>query len=359
MPEFVLPPPLQRGDAIGVIAPSSGGARDAPQVFELGLQRLEEVFDLRPRVHPTARQSNEFLATHPKARAAAIHEFFRDPEVKGIVATIGGNDQLRVLPHLDTGVLRNNPTRFYGMSDNTSLNLTLWSLGIISFNGAQLMNEIAVPGALPAYTERYCRKAFFEDSLGRLEPSEEWSDDPASWADREGVGEVQTFRENEGWTWSGADEPIEGRIWGGSSAIVQWHLAADRTVPAPSRLDGTVFVMETAEDLPSPSQVRARLMCLGERGLLGRFSAVLVGRPPGRSFLETRPPAAREEYRTAVTQTVRIQVSRYNPGAPVVTGLDWGHTTPIAPLPIGGRVRIDPEEREIRFPGPSTSPAKD
>lgn len=358
MPEFVLPEPLQPGDTVGVIAPSSGGARDAPQVLELGLRRLREVFDLRPRVHPTARQSNEYLAEHPEARAAAIHELFRDPDVKGIVATIGGNDQLRVLPHLDTSVLRENPTRFYGMSDNTSLCLALWSEGIVSFNGAQLMNEIAVPGALPAYTERYCRRAFFEDSIGRLEPSEEWTDEPASWSDREGVGEVQTFQANDGWTWSGGQERTEGRLWGGSSAIVQWHLAADRHVPELAPLDGSVFVMETAEDLPSPSQIRARLMCLGERGLLARFGAVLVGRVPGRSFLKDRPPAEREEYRNAVTQTVRTEVRRYNPDATVVTGLDWGHTTPIAPLPIGGRVIVDPEERELRFPGPSHGPAK-
>lgn len=140
---------------------------------------------------------------------------------------------------------------------------------------------------------------------------------------------------------------------------MQWHLAADRHVPPPAMLDGAVFAMETAEDLPSPSQIRARLMCLGERGLLGRFGAVLVGRPPGRSFLEDRPPAQRGEYRTAVARTVRAQVSRYNPEAPVVTGLDWGHTTPIAPLPIGGRVVLDPGERAIRFPGPRDGPAKD
>lgn len=95
------------------------------------------------------------------------------------------------------------------------------------------------------------------------------------------------------------------------------------------------------------------------RDLLGRFSAVLVGRPHGRTFLEDRPPAEREEYRNVVTQTVRSQVSRYNPDASGVTGLDWGHTTPVAPLPIGGRVVIAPEERQIRFPGPGDGSAKD
>lgn len=351
MPEFVLPEPLEPGDTVGIVAPSSGGARDATQVFELGLRRLREVFDLQPRVHPTARQGNGFLADHPRARAAAIHELFRDPSVDGIIATIGGSDQLRVLRYIDPSVLRDHPTRFYGMSDNTSLCLALWSQGIVSFNGAQLMNEIAVPGSLPSYTERYCRRAFFEDSLGPLTPSPEWTDEPASWADREGDGEVQTFEPNEGWTWCGGDQRVRGRVWGGCSAIIDWHLAADRFVPRPEEIDGAILAMETAEDLPSADRIRGRLMCMGERGLLARFDAVVVGRAPGRSFLEQRERAERVRYRAELRDAITAEVARYNPDAPIVFDLDWGHTTPIAPLPIGREVVLDPSDRSIRFPG--------
>lgn len=353
MPEFIVPPSLEPGDTVGIVAPSSGGARDAPQVFEQGLRRLRDVFDLRPRVHPTARQGNEFLAANPKARAASIHELFRDPTVKGVIATIGGSDQLRVLSHLDPTVLSDNPTRFYGMSDNTSLCLALWAEGIVSFNGAQLMNEIAVPGKLPSYTERYCRRTFFDDRLGEFTSSPEWTDEPASWTGREGDGEVQSFEPNEGWIWRGGEQRARGRIWGGCSAILDWHLAADRFVPSPDELDGAILAMETAEDLPSPERIRARLMCLGERGLLDCFGAVMVGRIPGRSFVEQRDPAERMRYRSNVRETITEEIARYNPDAPIVFGLDWGHTTPIAPLPIGGQVVVDPSDRTIRFPGPT------
>jgi muramoyltetrapeptide carboxypeptidase LdcA involved in peptidoglycan recycling len=61
------------------------------------------------------------------------------------------------------------------------------------------------------------------------------------------------------------------------------------------------------------------------------------------------PREQREEYREQVAESIIEQVERYNPNAPVVLGLDWGHTTPIAPLPIGGRVTVDPEERIITF----------
>jgi len=348
--EFVTPPPLNRGDAVAIVAPSSGGARNASHVFELGLERLKSVFDLDPVVYPTARGTDEFLAANPRARAADIHAAFRDPEIGGVIATIGGWEQLRVLRYLDTEVLGEHPTRFYGMSDNTNLNLALWNAGVVSFNGAQLMNELAVPGELPEYTERYCRRAFFEASIGELEPAGEWSDDPSTWwTNPEELATPPEYSPNPGWRWRGGTTAASGRIWGGNRKIVEWHLATDRFLPDPPALDGGVLALETAEDLPGPTEVAGTLMCLGERGLLDRFDAVLVGRIPGRSFVEEPPEEQRERYRAEVREAIVEQVERYNPDAPVVLGLDWGHTTPIAPLPVGGRAIVDPVEERIEY----------
>lgn len=349
--EFLTPPALSPGDRVAVVAPSSGGARDAPHVLVLALERLESVFDLDPVVSPTARQGTDFLAANPRARTADLHAAFRDPEVRGVFATIGGWDQLRVLRHFDPGVAREHPTRFYGMSDNTTLELALWNAGVVSYNGAQLMNELAVPGALPGYTERYCRRAFFEDSLGDLEPGEEWTDEPSTWwTDPEELADQPAYEPNEGWRWAGGDRRAEGRFWGGCRAVVEWQLAADRYLPEPGELDGAVLGLEVAEHLPDAEDVGATLICMGERGLLERFSAVLVCRVPGRSHRQQPPRDEREAYREHVRDAVVEQVERYAPEAPVVLGLDWGHTDPVAPLPVGGRVVVDPARRTVRFP---------
>ena len=74
--ELLTPPPMEPGDRVAVIAPSGGGARTAPHVLELGLERLRSVFDLDPVVFPTARQTAEFLAANPSARAADVHAAF-------------------------------------------------------------------------------------------------------------------------------------------------------------------------------------------------------------------------------------------------------------------------------------------
>ncbi|MFB6268603.1 MAG: S66 peptidase family protein [Halobacterium sp.] len=346
--DFVTPPPMEPGDRVAVVAPSSGGAQEARHLLDLALDRLEGVFGLDPVVYPTARQGDEFLRDHPRARAADVHAAFRDPEIAGVFATIGGADQLRVLKHLDGDVLREHATRFYGMSDNSNLGLFLWNHGVVSYNGAQLLNEIATPGGVPEYTERYCRRAFFEETLGALEPSDEWTDEPSHWwTDPSLLGERPDYEPNPGWRWAGGGDAVEGRLWGGSLSILDWHLASDRYLPGPALLDGAVLCIETAENLPFPEAVGASLMAMGERGLLERFSGVLVGRPPTRSFAADPPGGDRDAYRDRLYDAVAEWVGRYNPDAPVVLGLDWGHTNPIAPLPMGRRVEVDPQRERV------------
>lgn len=346
--EFVTPPPMEPGDQVAVVAPSSGGAHDAPHLLELALDRLRDTFDLDPVVYPTARQGEEFLRDHPEARAADVHAAFRDPEISGVFATIGGADQLRVLKHLDGDVLREHATRFYGMSDNSNLGLFLWTHGVVSYNGAQLLNEIATPGGLPEYTERYCRTAFFEEALGELEPGSEYTDAPnAAWEDPGLLDERPEYEPNPGWRWGGDDQPVEGRLWGGTLTIVDWHLASDRFLPDPDRLDGAVLCVETAEHVPEPMIVGGSLVAMGERGLLERFDGVLVGRPPTRSHLREPPGGDRDAYRERLYDEIEDVVGRYNPDAPVVMGLDWGHTNPVAPLPLGREAVVDPDGERV------------
>ena len=62
------------------------------------------------------------------------------------------------------------------------------------------------------------------------------------------------------------------------------------------------------------------------------------------------PRDAHDDYRERLYATVAETVARYAPAAPVVLGLDWGHTTPTAPLPLGARVEVDPATETVRVP---------
>ncbi|MFT4948975.1 MAG: muramoyltetrapeptide carboxypeptidase LdcA involved in peptidoglycan recycling [Natronomonas sp.] len=348
---FVRPPAASPGDTVAVIAPASGLAALFPEILDLAVDRLQEQFDVNPQVYPTAEKDPEYLFEHPEERARDVHDAFQDPDVSAVFATIGGADQIRVLKHLDPGILRENPTRFFGTSDNSCLASYLWGCGLVSYYGGTLLSDVATPGSLPEYTERYLRRALFNETLGPLESADEWTDEPVDWADDDYRNTEPTFEKNPGRQWHAPqDTVVEGRLWGGCLTVLHALLAGDRAVPSPNAIDGDVLAIETSEELPSPDEVGLMLTCLGERGLLERFDAVLVGRPQTRSHEHDPGTKARETYRTQQRSTIRDIVNNYNSDAVIVSGLDFGHTSPTAPVPIGDRTVVDPATRTIDFP---------
>ncbi|SEP20951.1 Muramoyltetrapeptide carboxypeptidase LdcA (peptidoglycan recycling) [Halogranum amylolyticum] len=349
MSEFVTPPPVERGDKVAIVSPASGLADRFPHVYERGLDRLRSVFDLEPVEFPTARESDSYLFDHPEERAEDVERAFADPEIAAVVSTIGGNDQIRILEHLDADVLRANPTRFYGISDNTNLAQFLWNQGVVSYYGGHLLTEFATPGPLPEYLESSLRTALFEESVGSIAPAVEFTDQDVGWDDPDRIDDSPEMERNPGWTWRGGDDAVEGRTWGGSLEITALQAAAGRYLPDPAELDGAVLLLETSEELPSPGEVQRVLLGLGERGLLSRFDGFLVGRVKARSHLVDRSQDKREAYRAKLQQKYVDVISLYNETAPIVLNVDFGHTNPIVPVPIGATATIDPAAERIAF----------
>lgn len=349
MPDFVTPPAVERGDRVAVVAPASNAPESARFVYELGLRRMRETFDLVPVEYPTATADPEWLADNPEARAEDVMDAFRDPEVSAVVANIGGHDQITVLPHVDPDVLRENPTRFYGWSDNTHLSLFLWNLGIVSYYGGSTLTEYAMDGELFDYTEEYLGRALFEETLGEWTETDRFTDQPGDWEDPESVETTRETEPSAGRGWRGGERAVSGRVWGGCYEVLVEQFLADRYVPDDDALDGTVLAFETSELIPDPDVVAANLRALGERGLLQRFDGVLVGRAAARSHVEDHPPEWRTAYRERQREAIEGVFETYNPAAPLVFDCEFGHTYPTCPIPIGGEVRIDPSAETIRF----------
>ncbi|KAB1198373.1 MULTISPECIES: S66 peptidase family protein [Haloferax] len=331
------PPPLEPGSRIAVVAPSRPIDESK---LDRACSRLRETFDLDPVVFETARREWEWLSDNPRARAEDVMDAFEDPEIDGIIATTGGDDQIRVLNYLDPERLTANPTRFYGYSDNDNLRLYLWNQGIVSY-GATLHPTLTVDPEIHPYVERYLRRAFFDDSLGVVEQTTEWTDE---WFDFD-TEEPREWRDNPGRTWYG-DERVSGTLWGGCFSIVKWHLQTDRYLPEMDELDGSILALETSEDVPLPREVRYTLRTMGERGLLERFDGLVVGRPQTYSpGLEWEPPG---DYGEQLREAVLSVLSEYNPDATAVFDVEFGHAAPSVPLPLGARATLDPSAEKVR-----------
>ena len=85
---------------------------------------------------PHALNRLGFVSDTPQNRADDLHRMFGDPEVKAIVAAIGGDHSCHLLPLLDFDLIWHNPKVFMGFSDITVLNVAIWKeTGLVTFNG--------------------------------------------------------------------------------------------------------------------------------------------------------------------------------------------------------------------------------
>ena len=343
MTDFRYPDKPRPGDRVAVLSPSSGLPGALPLPYELGLRRLREEFGLVPVEYPTTRT----MGAGARARADDLHAAFADPTVKAVISSIGGDDQITVLPYLDAELLRANPKPFFGYSDCTNLFTYLWNLGIVGYHGGSVMVEHGRPGALHPVTERSLRAALFTSGPFELTPSADFGDINRPWQDPATFTAEPAMEPSGGWTWHRADRVVEGRSWGGNLEILSWLMMADRGIRPPEEYDGCVLFLETSEELPGDEEVFRILRNMGERGLLSCFPALLMGRAKSWSLDRRLEPAGRTAYRKRQRAAVLRALTAYAPDTMIVFDVDLGHTDPQLIIPYGGLVRVDGPARTI------------
>lgn len=337
------PPKPRPGDRVAIVSPSSGLPGLFPLPHELGLRRLRERFGLIPVEYPTTRR----MGASPAERAADLHAAFADPDIKAVIATIGGEDQITVLPHLDAELIRANPKPFFGHSDNTNLLTYLWNLGIVGYYGGSVMCHFGRAGAMHSLTTVSLQAALFTSGEFELRETTEYGDVDRDWADPATLESTPPMQDCSGWRWHGADQVAEGVTWGGNLEILSWLLMAGRQIRPSAAYDGMILLIETSEELPTATEVYRILRNMGERDLLRRFAAVLVGRAKAWSFERPNDAEGKAAYAKEQREAVLRALAEYNPGALVVFDVDFGHTDPHVVVPVGGRIRVDGPARRI------------
>lgn len=339
---MISPPKATPGDAIAVVSPSFAAPAHYPAVHEQALARLADVTGLVPIEYPTTRRDST-----PEERARDLIAAFADPDVRAVVAVIGGDDQIEVIRHLDPDVVRRDPKPFCGYSDNTNLLNWLWGHGVAGFYGGSTQVHLgAGPAVDPCHTASLRAALLTGEQLEVVEPgvSEDYG---RPWNMPEALVEFGDREPTEPWTWAGPPRAVTGRTWGGCIEIVQWVLAAGRFPADPAVLDGAVLLLEASELLIPATEFGWILRLLGERGLLAAADAVVVARPPGSDFDRPRTSEECARHRAEQREVAIDTIARYNPDAVVCVGVPFGHTRPQWILPYGGFVTVDGAQRSI------------
>ena len=340
---FGYPPKLAPGDQVAIVSPSWAGAGVFPLVHERGLTALRDELGLIPVEFPTTRQ----VGASAQERARDLNAAFADPEIKAVMAVIGGDDQLTVLPYLDADIIGANPKAYFGYSDNTNLLNYLWNLGIVSYHGGSTLVHFARPGGVhPAFISSM-RHALFDSVIVDIGPVARFTDLQADWEDLSTLDNPLPTTDEPGWHWHNATRVVTGPTWGGNLEILHWNLAAGRWVQPNDRYRGCVLMLETSEEMPAADEVFRMLRNIGERGLLAEFAAVVFAKPKAWHGHAPLNEAERAVFRAEQEAAVLRALAIYNPDAVFVFGPDFGHTDPQYVLPYGGLMTVDGPEKRI------------
>ncbi|HKJ85940.1 MAG TPA: S66 peptidase family protein [Spirochaetia bacterium] len=331
-------PRLERGDRIAIISPSSGLAPSFPGVYERGLDALRSL-GLEPVELPTARMTSEELYKNPRARAIDLKNSLRRDDIQGVISVIGGYESIRLFEHLRPSDFAHRPTFLMGGSDATTYLLFARRAGVIGFYGPSIMAGLSQTDDLPEEFRRHIESFLFESwSEYEYASFPSFTHGYTGWNAKDPGGIGKLHPAGDGWNVLQGEAPVEGHLWGGCIEVVEF-LKGTRYWPPASFFDEAVLFFETSEEKPPPDRVGYMLRNYGVAGIIGRASALLLGRPKDYTAADV------ERLHATVRSIVADEFAR--PDLPVVTNVDFGHTDPKMILPIGGRVRVDPVLKRI------------
>lgn len=340
---FVCLPKLQSGDKVAILSPSFAAPGRWPHIYELGLQRLREDFCLEPVAYSTTSQ----IGASKEDRSADLVAAYKNPDIKAVISTLGGDDQITYVKNLPDAPFHDKPKPYFGYSDNTHFMNHLWLNGVPSYYGGSLFTEFARTPRMDDFTMYYLRKALFEGGEAELSASATFNDVGTDWGSPDNLTREKFYEPSEGWQWSEGGGVVEGITWGGCLESIDEILRHGVRLPSPEQFEQVILLTETSEEIPSHDYVRRVYRALGERGILHRVRGILVGRPKAWEFGSQRSPEEKMRYREEQREVITAMVRRYNLSIPIVQNLDFGHTNPQICMPYGFVVRIDANKKKI------------
>ncbi|WP_074598284.1 S66 family peptidase [Sediminibacillus halophilus] len=330
---LIKPEKLEPGDRIATISPSWGGAGE-PELrwrYEQGISRIADIFGLEVVAMPHSLKGASFLYHHPEARAEDIMTAFRDPTIKAVIANIGGDDSIRLLPYIDFEVIRQNPKILMGYSDVTVAHLFCHKAGVSSFYGPAIMTDFAENVEMDAYTVENIKRTFFRaEPIGEIKPAKQWTSERLEWTE-ENKHKRRNLRPNTGYELLQGKGRVQGRLIGGCIEVLEF---AKQTIlwPDEEYWEDSILFFETSEEKPEPDFIKYWLRNYAAQGILGKAKGIIFGKPMDETYYE--------EYKSVISQ---VMEEHNLTNLPILHNLNFGHTEPKFILPYGARAEIDCE----------------
>jgi muramoyltetrapeptide carboxypeptidase len=268
-------------------------------------------FDVGIDADALAREQR--FAGSDENRLAALHRT-ADAAPSVAMATRGGYGLTRLLEAIDWPLLAravDRGTRWVGHSDFTALQLGLLAHSSRpSWAGPMALDDFG-RGDDEGGVDEVTRDCFVEAMGGELLA--------VGWRTEAGF--------------DGLDR--RGLLWGGNLAMI-CSLLGTPHLPAAKQFKGGILFLEDVGE--HPYRVERMLLQLLQAGVIDSQRALLLG-----SFSGWKPAPNDHGYRLKTVVAYLREATR----VPIVTGLPFGHVQPKLTLPVGLKVRLQVDGREV------------
>jgi muramoyltetrapeptide carboxypeptidase len=328
--KYILPNKLEKGDKIGIIAPSFPTANWFSNRFDFALKAIPTHLQLEYELANSATSAKGFVSDDAKKIAEEIHSFIKNPSIKAIFTTIGGFNSAEILPFLDADLIRNNPKIFIGFSDTTALLLGINALSeLVTFYGPAIMTQMGEYPKPFDYTLQSLNKTLFSgNAVGNIEDPAFWTNEFVDWGGNEWntrprKTEITSIRE----IWKHGKG--EGTLFGGNIETLNFLIGTKYFQPPKD----IVFFWEATEAEAFLPRVQRAFTHLKQCGFFENVKAMLIGRSP--------------DCKTMSKITLQDCVIKYfeDFNFPIIANLAFGHTDPILTVPIGTLAKVETFEK--------------
>jgi muramoyltetrapeptide carboxypeptidase len=292
---LIIPRRLNKGDTIGIVAPSSPFEPDA---LDKGISVLNRM-GFKTKQADGLFDGIGYLAGTDARRLAQVNAMFADNAVDAIMCARGGFGALKLLSGLDYGLIRSHPKALVGFSDITALHQGIFQkTGLVTFHG-------------PVVT-----------TLGEADQAslDAWR------AALAGGRPVVMGAEKKYTVVTGV---ARGMVSGGNLATL-CHLVGTQFHPVFN--DAILVIEETNESLYRIDRMLTQMKLAGcFQGLAG----VALGNFNGCGPLPDILDLMKDCFGTRAI--------------PIAAGFPWGHAGPNLTIPLGLPARLDADSGELQF----------
>ena len=293
----ILPPKLNIGDIIGVVAPSNPIIGD--NIEELNrAKEIVEKSGFKVKYSKNLFSNTNGYCSTAKEKAEDINEMFADKNVKMIWCAKGGNNSNSTFEYLDYELIKQNPKIICGYSDITSLtNIITENTGLVTFSGTNF-KTIATDETDFSYKQALSR---FVDGSLKIEPENE-----------------KYIRIQEG--------KAEGELIGGNLSLTKELVCGKYSIDFTDKI---LFLEELGYE-SDPAVVSNSLYYMKQNGVFDKIKGLWIGN---------------YEHQSGITlEKIILDVLENKYKFPIIKSNNFGHIENKTVIPIGTNAEINTNE---------------